>query len=168
MVIFSLFFFCKYYFAPIEYQTGAKGSRFWFSYTELIVILILMPAIIIPLLIFSKIVRRVYINSLENILEIEYIDRFRISPKTVKVKLSETQIQIEEIETRKGLFEKSRPYLIVHLYNKSFKKIIINDQTFSTIDEVVVFFEELKIVAARTLRKRRLSLGKNRRRQGKK
>ena len=156
LAVFLIFFFCKYYFAPPDYQSGLKSNRTWFSYNGFRWISILAVVIFIPAIFFSRIVLRVKVSSSENKLSVDLVKRFRWSVSTVEVKLSETQIQYDHQEETKSSFLRNRPeYFILHLINEKFGTISISSTEFKNLGEIVGQFEGLKRETAKKIRVRR-------------
>ena len=157
LLVIILFNFCKYYFAPLEYQTGGKSSRTWFSYNQFIGYSILTFLIIIPIIISAKIVRKLFVDTEENKLDIEYIDRFRLKPKSKSVKLSDTIIQVEERQYRdRNFVKRGEVFYKLHLTNPAFGHIKISSLDFKEIKEIAKYFQSLKDTAAIKSRQARI------------
>lgn len=157
LLIIILYNFCKYYFAPLEYQIGEKSSRIWFSYNQFFFFSILSILIIIPIIVSAKIVCKLIVDTDENKLEIDYIDRFRLKPNSKSVKLSQTIIQVEEIQYRNRNFVKSgEVYYKLHLSNPEFGHIKISSLDFKKINDIAKYFQTLKDSAAIKSRQARL------------
>jgi hypothetical protein len=158
LAILLFVYFCGYYFAPIEYQTGIKRSRYWLSHTEFIGFSIITIMIIVPISAASKIIKKISINTDENKLEIEYIKRFKFNSITKKVKLSETIIQISKYEPRDRFYQKTGEiYYTLYLTNQGFGHLKISGQDFKKINEIANQFQLIKDDATIKIRKRRLN-----------
>lgn len=158
LILLLLVNFCKYYFAPLEYQKGLESSRFWFSYNEYLGFSIITIFIVIPIIIASKIVRRLYIDTDKNLLEVEYINRFNIKPTSKTLKLSETNIQVSEYEIRDRYFSKTGEIIYtLYLTNPNFGQLKISGQDFKNIKDISFLFQSVKDNAAAKKRLFRIS-----------
>jgi succinate dehydrogenase hydrophobic anchor subunit len=147
------FFFLRYYFAPYEVQTGQSYSRTWFSKTEWQVMSVLSLLLIIPSIFWSRIVIRVSVDSLNNSLSLDMIERFSWKIRTRTLLLSHVQIQTERLNTNTRWYQPSRDEtLILYLSHPDVGTITISGMDFGNIGEIVQAFEDLKQDAARSLR----------------
>ena len=150
-------YFCMYYFAPYQYQTGVETSKYWLSYYKFIGFSILTIVIIVPIMATSRIICRLFIDTDENQLEISYINRFRIKPTLKKVKLSETVIQISVYEPRDRFFQKTgQIFYSLHLTNPAFGHLKISSQDFKNINNISQRFQTIKDNAVVEIRKARI------------
>ena len=146
-----------YYFAPYEYQTGVATAKYWLSYYQFIGFSILTTIIIVPILATTRIICRLFIDTDQNILEITYINRFRIKPTMKTVKLSETIIQISTYEPRDRFYQKTgQIFYFLHLTNPAFGHLKISSQDFKDINNIAQRFQIIKDNAAVEIRKSRI------------
>lgn len=132
------------------YQTGEKYSRNSISFNGLMFIIILGSLIILIVSIASRLILRLSIDKNNNLLIVTYIDRFRLSPRTISVTLSGTQIQVEKISNN------GKDYTLLYLIHNDFGTLHISEMDFSTdIHAITSFFEEMKQITAAKIRARR-------------
>lgn len=154
-----LFYFFKYFFAPEDYYSGKAHSRTWISYNDLVITITIAIVIIIPVMAMSRIVQKLAIDFEGNELIIGYIGRLRFKPTSVTVKLSETQVQIEEIENKNG-YTKSENIYNLYLTNLAFGTMKVSGQDFQNIHEICTYFQQIKDTAAVMNRRSRLRMRK--------
>lgn len=151
-----LFFFFKYFFAPEEYYSGKVYSRVWISYNDLMIMTAVVVAIVVPTMAMSRIVQKLSVDFETNELIIGYIGRFRFKPVSVSVKLSETQVQVEETEYKNNGVQEV--YYNLYLTNSAFGTLKVSGQDFQNIREVCGYFQQLKDAAAVMNRRSRLRM----------
>lgn len=161
----------KYFFDPEghpqERHYGRKSMVSFImelSYTGSLAISILITVIGIFLIFYLKIILRMKVDSEQNFLEIECIERFKFKPVSKIMKLSETAIQIEELEGRERYSNNTTVRYSLHLTNKQFGHLKISESDFKNIKEVCDRFQLLKETAATKTRQMRLSRQKQGRR----
>lgn len=116
--------------------------------------------------VYSKIIRRVDIDIDTDCFSIEYIDRFRINPKTQNVKASSIQTQLDDFDNTNTFFDDSEPdflgenykrYQNLYLTHKDFGTIMLSTRDFDEerMQLIVKLFAHIRREKAAKIRQRR-------------
>lgn len=124
---------------------------------ELIWSLIAAGSAFVLVSLLPRIVLHVVVDEETDQLEISYIGRFRIQPKTLQLRLSRTIIFVEVRENTDEYGTVTRTH-VVHLTAEGFGTIALRPRDFGPdIDKMADYFERFKLSRAARLRKKRLS-----------
>ena len=146
----------RYLFSSEEVRTGLKYSRSGLSFNNLIFFSIatfLFAAIAVT---YSRIILRLSVTESDKTLCVHYIERFRIKPKIITVPLSKVQIS-------KYIYHDTRTekdYHLLSLTSKALGTLNINEFDFKEIKIVVDYFENMKLLTADRIRKKRFEKNK--------
>jgi hypothetical protein len=138
-------------------QQGLENSRSGLSLNMFRVFAIGVVVVVLVVMFYTRIVLRIKVDVEQNFLGVDIIERYRFTSKRYQVLLSETQIQIVDVE---GATEPQNLKML-YLIHPSFGELGISSYNFEEIIEIVSQFESLKENTARKIRQRRL--GRHRR-----
>jgi hypothetical protein len=154
----------KYLFASKDVQEGIMHSKRMLSLNEFLFFSIFAVIAMFGMLFMSKIILKIVISEADKTITVEFIDRFRIYPKTYTVNTIETQITKQMIPKKSSGQFSNKDYYSVTLKNKSFGELNMTELDFLEIKQIIDYFESLRLKAAEQLRNERLARGSSRRR----